>query len=406
MSTRPRKPARIIDWLMSCGELTHESRHRPLIEANSPNGSDVQLKRKIQDMDHDTPRAKRQATGVATPSASKQGGSRVQASDNNDTSSLQSGTTMSRSSSPDKRQREAEIEFSRPTFDFQNRSGSRQWKEKNARQVPPLMELLESIARVDFEKSMISRHRHKLERILKEIEKCKDRSATEEAWSDAVIHPALRLARKLLPDQGCVDIINVIGLEVADHDQVNTILQTVEDHTLAQSNHKMLRDRVLCSHLEIKTERSPDDARFQLLTWCAAGFQKQENLWLHRHLHLQEPPTPILAPIPLWLWKEKNVQLWIAVMDSKNARIYLLDEKAFFIDEEDVESLFRVVAAIAAVMAWGQGWYLPWLRDVHWMHGRSWEGQRASYGCAAPRSDWLTVCGSGDRLADLSRGRC
>lgn len=56
------------------------------------------------------------------------------------------------------------------------------------------------------------------------------------------------------------------------------------------------------------------------------------------------------------------MQLWVAVMDSQNARFHLLDEKLFVIDEEDVESLLRVAATIAAVMEWGQKCYLPWLR--------------------------------------------
>ena len=154
-----------------------------------------------------------------------------------------------------------------------------------------------------------------------------------------------------------------IGLQLADHDLVMEILESAEDHTITQSNHPMLRDRALCSHLEIKTEGNTREARLQLSTWCAAGFQKQENLWLQRHRYSRSVPMPVLAPMPLWLWHGKDVQLWVAVMDSAKTKILVLDERQFSVDEEDPESLRRVILTIASVMNWGYIYFLPWFRD-------------------------------------------
>lgn len=121
-----------------------------------------------------------------------------------------------------------------------------------------------------------------------------------------------------------------------------------------QADHPDLRDLALCSHVEIKTQGSQHDARYQLFVWCAAGFQKQENLWLQQFPNTEAPPTPRLAPIPIWLWSETNVTLWIAVMDSTKAKVYVLDEKTYFIDVEEEESLSRIIGAMAAVLDWGQ----------------------------------------------------
>lgn len=159
-----------------------------------------------------------------------------------------------------------------------------------------------------------------------------------------------------------------VGLEIGSRDEVKTILQNTSDHTVVQTNHKLLRDRALCSYLEIKTERSQDDPRYQLCVWCAAGFQKQENIWLQRHSSPEQPPIPRLAPIPLWSWKERQVQLWIAIMDSENARVHMLDERSFAIDEDDPASLERVIGAMSAVIDWGQTHYRPWFRNLVGCH--------------------------------------
>lgn len=127
-----------------------------------------------------------------------------------------------------------------------------------------------------------------------------------------------------------------------------------QDNTLVQTDHLDLCDLALCSHVEIKTRRSQDDARYQLSVWCAAGFEKQENLWLQQFPHTDGPPTPRLAPIPIWLWSETNVTLWIAVMASPGAKLHVLDEKTFLIDVEEEESLSRVVGAMAAVIDWAR----------------------------------------------------
>lgn len=203
MSTQSFQSQRITDWLSSCDQPREQQQCKPLTEGTSPSILNAHLKRALQDMDIETPRAKRRATGVATPSTSKQ-----RARDNS-VPSLRSSTTTSRSSSPTKRQREAEIEFSKPDFDFQNRDDSKDWKEKNGGKVPLMKELLETIYTNDIATRASSKVLSKCETLLKEIQKCRDRNATEEAWSDAVIHPVLRMARKLSCCKECVDIINV-----------------------------------------------------------------------------------------------------------------------------------------------------------------------------------------------------
>lgn len=72
-----------------------------------------------------------------------------------------------------------------------------------------MKELLESISTNDVATRATSKELSKLEKLLKEIEKCKDRNATEEAWSDTVIYPTLRLASKLSHYTEHINIINV-----------------------------------------------------------------------------------------------------------------------------------------------------------------------------------------------------
>ena len=48
-----------------------------------------------------------------------------------------------------------------------------------------------------------------LDEILEEIEYCQDRSVPEESWSDLVVLPALRLARRLLQHTISVHVVNV-----------------------------------------------------------------------------------------------------------------------------------------------------------------------------------------------------
>lgn len=53
-----------------------------------------------------------------------------------------------------------------------------------------------------------------LDEILEEIEFCQDRSVPEESWSDLVVLPALRLARRLSQHTKSVHVINVYVLFV------------------------------------------------------------------------------------------------------------------------------------------------------------------------------------------------
>jgi len=153
---------------------------------------------------------------------------------------------------------------------------------------------------------------------------------TEEALSDIiVVLPALRLARGLSHYANTIDIINVktiaellpvqeqgrtisirradytIWLEVERLDSLRTrkIFRKAPNHTLSQSDHRIILDQVICSNLEIKRDIAvPNEACLQLAIWKAAGLRKQEGLWLWKH-DTEAVPELVLAPIPLWAWK-------------------------------------------------------------------------------------------------------
>lgn len=124
----------------------------------------------------------------------------------------------------------------------------------------------------------------------------------------------------------------------------------------------------LFSHLVINTELDVDAAKWQLKTWCAAGFRKQERLWADSQssqiaVSFQES-SPKLAPQPLWVWRGDGVQLWIAVMDTARDEMYFLYEDNFLINANDLESLRKIVVKMASIMSWGHDHYTPWFRQL------------------------------------------
>lgn len=205
-------PCRIIDWLSSCSAANEEN-DSPLLSA--PEAVLVSLprtKRKRRAMADDTPRAKRPALGIATPSNNIEESARTPIFGNT-TPSLKSSNassrSSSRSSSPTKRKREAEITFSRPAPCFYTRSDSRDWKLKHTAQVPLLKELVEGLESKTYDLRIPSKFRHTFRKILSEIEKCQQRSSSEEQWSDSVVLRAMRTARKLSLKQEDVESVNV-----------------------------------------------------------------------------------------------------------------------------------------------------------------------------------------------------
>lgn len=203
------KAAAIADWLNCCNDGNDVVGDSASSCHDVSRTSSRQTKRKHRDMEEHTPRAKRVAIGVLTPSASDRDDVRMRGSGHHNTPSLRSSTTTSRSSSPSKRRREADIEFSKPAFDFYSRSDSRQWKHRRGSDIPLLKSLLESLATKDYEANITSQIRTSLDKISREIERCRERAATEEEWSDAVVLRALRVAKKLSSHQEGTEIINV-----------------------------------------------------------------------------------------------------------------------------------------------------------------------------------------------------
>lgn len=161
-------------------------------------------------MADDTPRAKRPALGIATPSNTNSIADDVRIPIfGHKTPSLKSSNASSRSSSPTKRKREAEMKFSRPSLWFYTRSESKDWKTKYTADVPLLKELLEGLHSNAYEQRVTTKIRHTYRKILGEIEKCQQRSSSEEQWSDSVVLRAMRTARKLAMKQAGAEIINV-----------------------------------------------------------------------------------------------------------------------------------------------------------------------------------------------------
>ncbi|KAH0829257.1 hypothetical protein AYO21_09790 [Fonsecaea monophora] len=345
------------------------------------------LKRKSLQMENeDTPRAKRtRLGGLQSPllTGSVSGLDLEAAPDLTAQSSHSSQATSSRSSSPSKRRRTLAIQFSGPILRVLDVDEVARWRVTGrSTEVPLLENLFTAIAKTDdaWQKSL---KEEDLRNIHAELKRCLRRNANEDSWSDWVVLPILKLARKLSNWREYVDIVNVksidvtpttllsgpykkrvdysLGLEVADTDTFLEIQQSLEHYTVSQSDHWMLNDRALFCHVEIKAESDPATAESQLKVWCAAGFRKQERMY--RQARRNETITPKLAPQPLWIWEKDKVHLSVAVMDSTENRIYFLNQKTFFVDRDEPKSLRPVLGMIVTIMDWGYTHYLPWFRD-------------------------------------------
>ncbi len=209
------------DWLDSvCGDwAVHGGEGGEGALDGEPTAHPTSQKRSRIDMEENTdttPRPKRRAIGIATPAQSNTGElSRPIALDQNlpPLGSSRSTAASSRSSSPSKRQREIENEFSKPAIEIHNKRGARRWKEAHGDSVPLLETLLNIIDKANAPESqsvaVADAIRPELDEILEEIEYCQDRSVPEECWSDLVVLPALRLARRLSQYTRSVHVINV-----------------------------------------------------------------------------------------------------------------------------------------------------------------------------------------------------
>lgn len=155
-----------------------------------------------------------------------------------------------------------------------------------------------------------------------------------------------------------------IGIQIASPQESFDILKAVNNHTLAQSDHKMLRDRAQCAHIEIKAAGGTMDIRSQLLVWSAAGFQKQEELWKSTIGRAQSWLELKLAPVSLWHWQGDRVQLWIAVKDSAKQRVFIWKEEDFLITRGDPDNFCRLAFTLAQVLDWGCTHHLPWFRTL------------------------------------------
>lgn len=126
----------------------------------------------------------------------------------------------------------------------------------------------------------------------------------------------------------------------------------------------------LVSHIGIKVGCTAEEARAQLKTWVAAGFARQQQLYLHARAQAGEKdPSPAqLAPQVLWLWDQEKVSLWIAVVemesDWESSTIMILDEAVFTIDVRKPETLRNLIYKMSRVMDWGHQVYVPWFRQL------------------------------------------
>lgn len=185
-------------WLDSiCGEdiQLHDETSLPC------NAQSTSLKRKsgrMEDPSDTTPRPKRRAIGQTTPSlasVSDQGPPPKLLSQH---SSQASGS--SRSSSPSKRQRDAEITYSKPDVELHLKHGAVRWKAQHGANIPLLKEILASIwaAEKTEDTEMVDIHEFgsHADEILEQVEYCQVRKAPEDTWDNLVTYPTLRLARR------------------------------------------------------------------------------------------------------------------------------------------------------------------------------------------------------------------
>lgn len=352
--------------------------------------------------DQDTPRAKRvQRDGLQSPSLTDSRGALDldDAVSFNAPSSHSSQQTKSRSSSPSKRRRTLAIQFSGPILRSLDVGEVAEWRAaRNTTEIPLLDELFACIANTE-DGGQTSLKDEDVCDIHMEVKRCLRRNAPEDSWSDWVVLPAMKLARKVSTWGRSVDIVNVyvdyivllqlltgnrktidispttlvsgpykkrvdysFGLEVADLDTTLGIRQSLEHYTMSQSDHWILNDRALFCHLEIKAESDTANAESQLKVWCTAGFRKQERMY--KQARRSESAAPALAPQPLWVWEKDKVHLSIAVMDLVGNRIYFLSQKTFLIEQGNPNSLRPVLQTMTTIMNWGYTHYLPWFREL------------------------------------------
>jgi len=190
---------RIIDWLSSC-----EGDDGSKAEIEHPPQS---TKKRKLDMNDATPVAKRQAIGIATPSLSR--GSPERRNLFETAPSFHSSTATSRSSSPGKRQRSSEIEFSNPSVEFYSAFSLPPIRDEA--EIPSWTELMNAIA-IKEDSMFLAQTalvEHELDKICKNIGYCEQRDGNEDAWCELVVHPILLLAARLSRNSRYVDVLNV-----------------------------------------------------------------------------------------------------------------------------------------------------------------------------------------------------
>ncbi|KAK6375643.1 hypothetical protein LTR64_003771 [Lithohypha guttulata] len=303
-----------------------------------------------------------------------------------------------RSKSPQKRMRDAESLLLKPDLKQVPLKKVRDWEVKNHTMANwDLYKSLQRSITAAPDKSAYDDFFEKdLDRIFNYLVDMPD-GADENYWSDDVVFPCLRLAAELTrraevrafnvygfsadqdsknigitdltllgasderPDTRRVDYC--FGVSVVDStDDAHAPILRYADQYLCQSNHPQVNDKVLFSHLELKTDTDKIEANAQLKVWASAGFEKQRRL---RQSRLDCDPaeyTMLLAPQPVWVWLSNKVEVKIVVAEWENEHIWFLPAKDYALDIYDKESLRSLVSAMSRVMQWGATEYLNWFR--------------------------------------------
>lgn len=337
--------------------------------------------------DYDTPRPTKVAR-LASDTPTRSGGD----FDLDDTAVSRSASTTStattdsrRSGSPKKnskkRARLVATLYSRPVLQDVEGHELEQWRKDNPGLMasPGLTELFDCFSdKQDQKNEGVDEDR--LEEIFQDF--CAiPNGANEDYWSDYVVFPCLRLAKKwsrrtvsILPVKtvGVSDptllpatqrstkqrVDYSIAADVLPPDQKmvlkRDVMPLVDGNSLGQSNHPQVREKILFSHVEIKTTGDTVEAESQLKTWCCAGFAKQKRM--------SRSEKPLLAPQPLWIWTQDTITLMVAVLDTEQEMLYFLKEDKFMIRQKEKDSLRRFVRLLARVFEWGDTTYAEWFR--------------------------------------------